>query len=192
MVSKKPVTSFLREIAVVVIGILIALFLNNWNENRKDRRFSEQLLYAVEQEVRISQEDVQRVMELHLERADSLENYLEDDELSLRELIADLGGIQIPEVKNIGLRFFIANKAELVDYQIISDLLEIEFGGDTFQMKMNKLLDFAYERIESTDAESKVLFVVYLYEVIDGEKNLLQLYDEFLEKNVAVLQDTEE
>ncbi len=191
MSQSQRLTSFLREIAIVVVGILIALFLNNWNESRKDRQFRDQLLYAVEQEVRISQEDVQRVMQLHMERIDSLEAYLENDELSLREIIADLGGIQIPEIKNIGLRFFIANKAELVDYQIISDLLEIEFGGETFQMKMDKLLDFAYERMETTDAETKLLFVVYLYEVIDSEENLLALYDDFLKKNAAVLEDTE-
>ena len=32
------------EIVLVVIGILIALSINNWNENRKDRKFEESML----------------------------------------------------------------------------------------------------------------------------------------------------
>jgi len=40
----------LGEIVLVVIGILIALQINNWNENKKDRRQERELLIQLESE----------------------------------------------------------------------------------------------------------------------------------------------
>lgn len=40
------------EITLVVVGILIALQVNNWNENRKDRVHAVKILKSLEQEIR--------------------------------------------------------------------------------------------------------------------------------------------
>ena len=38
------------EIVLVVIGILIALSINNWNEQRKDRKLENELLVQLQSE----------------------------------------------------------------------------------------------------------------------------------------------
>ena len=40
------------EIALVVIGILIALQINNWNENRKADKFEQEILYLIDQNLK--------------------------------------------------------------------------------------------------------------------------------------------
>ena len=66
----------LGEIALVVIGILIALQINNWNEWRKDRvkehKVLEELLSSLESNV--------RAIGNHLER---LENYSKSSKIIL-------------------------------------------------------------------------------------------------------------
>ena len=48
------------EIVLVVIGILIALQINNWNENRKLENSKEKLMLALKKELLINQETLER------------------------------------------------------------------------------------------------------------------------------------
>tara|TARA_B100000497_G_C7665615_1_gene401281 strand:- start:113 stop:538 length:426 start_codon:yes stop_codon:yes gene_type:complete len=50
------------EIALVVIGILIALQINNWNEWRKDRIVEQELLHEVRNNIQMN---VARIEDLH-------------------------------------------------------------------------------------------------------------------------------
>jgi len=51
---------------------------------------------------------------------------MEYEEQNLGEMIAMLVGFQVPSIKNERLRFFISNKAELLYFELMSQLLEIE------------------------------------------------------------------
>ena len=50
------------EILLVVIGILIALSINNWNENRKTRYSEQQYLFALQEEFSFNKGELKRVM----------------------------------------------------------------------------------------------------------------------------------
>lgn len=64
--QNKPV-SYLRyaigEIILVVIGILIALQINNWNEFRKERKREEMYLNSLKSDLRESQAELDRVID---------------------------------------------------------------------------------------------------------------------------------
>ena len=57
--ARKPVLSAVEryllyaigEIALVVIGILIALQINNWNEHRKEQAIELKLLHSLKEEI---------------------------------------------------------------------------------------------------------------------------------------------
>ena len=48
----KPFLSFLREVLVVVIGILIAVVLNDFQTKRTDQRYLKKAMRAIEEEVK--------------------------------------------------------------------------------------------------------------------------------------------
>ena len=56
LASQNKVAAYLRyaigEILLVVIGILIALQVNNWNENRKDTKFEHEILALIDQNLK--------------------------------------------------------------------------------------------------------------------------------------------
>lgn len=62
------------EIILVVIGILIALYINNWNEQRKEREKFDQLLVEVENELIINIKHCRSVLNNYLFRQDSIAN----------------------------------------------------------------------------------------------------------------------
>ena len=49
------------EIVLVVIGILIALSINNWNEKRKERTKEQYYLKSIKTSIDLSQEELNRV-----------------------------------------------------------------------------------------------------------------------------------
>ena len=103
-------------------------------------------------------------------------------------MVSRLGGVQAPGIKNISLRFFIANKAELVPFEMISQLLEIEMHNDALDEKMKRLIDFTYENVNAVDEESKITFAYLLANVIDSEKSLSESYSIFINENAVFLE----
>lgn len=181
-VKKQDVISFFREIVIVIIGILIALSINNWNENRNNEIFIDKALFAIEEEIKLNKTDMNRIVQRHKETMDSIAMHINNDKISLRQIIEKSRGFQIAELKNIGIRFFISNKAELIDYKIISSLSEIEFLSEAVKMKTERLLNYLYDNMESTNESAKYKFVIYLADVVESENGLLDLYDDFLNK----------
>ncbi len=181
-VKKQDVVSFFREIVIVIIGILIALSIDNWNENRNNEKYIDKALFAIEEEIKLNKTDMHRIVQRHKETIDSVAMHLNNDKISLRQIIENSRGFQIAELKNIGLRFFISNKAELIDYEIISSLSEIDFLSEAVKMKTERLLNYLYDNMENTNESAKNKFVIYLADVVESENGLLDLYDDFLNK----------
>ena len=71
------------EIILVVVGILIALQINNWNENRKLKNVEFQTLLALQVDLNASLEDIDRDTKLNkqsLEATLKIKNYLDGKE----------------------------------------------------------------------------------------------------------------
>ena len=187
--QKKPSSLhyFLREITIVVIGVLIAVTINNYKERFDNNRFVESTLTAIENEVETNQTELDTVLKRHLIMVEKLEAMDFDKSLSLGDMIGELGGFQVASVRNISLRFFISNKAELLDYQLISQLTAIETQTGFLTYKIDRLADYVYKNMNDTTEVSKLTFTNILYDVIDSESNLLESYSQFLEENKAFL-----
>jgi hypothetical protein len=61
MKNRNRVAYFLQEIAIVVIGVVIAVSIGNYKERKDNERYIEKTLLAVEKEVKLSQGEVDTV-----------------------------------------------------------------------------------------------------------------------------------
>ena len=111
--ESRNIFSFFKEVIVVLIGVLIALFINEWRASRNNENFVSSVLEAVEKDIRSNKEDLEEVTAKHLRTIDTMVVYLEDEELSIMEIVQELGGIQIASTKNISLHYMIGSRAEL-------------------------------------------------------------------------------
>jgi len=59
---KRYSIQFVKEIIPVVVGILIALFIDNWNSQRKDRAYIKQVYTTISTELSESKEDIKAMM----------------------------------------------------------------------------------------------------------------------------------
>lgn len=188
MKSNNRLVYFLQEIGIVVIGVLIAVSINNYKEKQDNEAYLEKTLLAIENEINSNKTDLDSVLNRHIEIYDFFERDSMDKKQSLGEILYSLGGFQVATVKNISLRFFVANKAELLDFELIAYLLEIEQVTDILSAKINRLADFAYGHVNDSSAETRTRFTYLLMDIIDSESNLLKAYADFMEENEAYLE----
>ena len=70
--------SLLIEIATIVLGVLIAVSINNFKEQIDNKKYIAKTLLAIEQEIKLSKSEVDTTMYRHVAIIDSLENSFEN------------------------------------------------------------------------------------------------------------------
>ena len=86
------------EIVLVVIGILIALQVSNWNEVRKTKESVRKTLTSLKNEIEINEKQVSNVFPYHKMLRDTLRNIDVDNLLSEKEKISNFG----KDIKSLG------------------------------------------------------------------------------------------
>ena len=102
------------EIVLVVIGILIALQINSWNEHRKQVKQSDEALGELLTEVQSTQLLVERKNQVNLEASSIMKSYLEDQYINPND-----------SVKNRVVGYSFA----YVPLQLSTPILEREIGA---------------------------------------------------------------
>jgi len=183
MKKSKQILNYLKDVTIVVIGVLIAVSIGNYKENLSNKAYLKKTLKTIEGEVISSQSDIDTVLKRHIELYVKFENEFEESDQTLGEFLVSSGGFQVATIKNISLRFFVSNKAELLEYEMISQLLEIESIINILSVKVERFSDFANNRFNDKDKEVKKKFTYQLADVIESEQTLLESYFSFLNEN---------
>ena len=192
MKKGSAILDYFKEITIVVIGVLIAVSIGNYKENLDNEKYVRKTLEAIQNEIITSQSDIDTVLSKHIGLYEKLEAEFTENQMTLGEFISNSGGFQIAFVKNISLRFFISNKAELVEYEMIAQLSEIEQTTKILSGKIERLGSFAYDHIHENDKDVMLKFAYLLSDVIDSEQSLLESYSEFLAQNQKKLKNENE
>ena len=102
----------------------------------------------MEQEMTENKAEITEILELQFALVDSIDVYMNNEEITLSEILMRAEGIQIPIVKNTSWRSFLNTKMEIMDYEVIAQMTEIEEGKQFLRIKSEKLLDFVYEHAQ--------------------------------------------
>jgi hypothetical protein len=189
MKKGNQILDYLKEITIVVIGVLIAVSISNYKEKLENETYLKNTLKAIESEVISSQTDIDTVLAGHIELYYKLESEFGENEQTLGAFLSNSGGFQAATIKNISLRFFIANKAELLKFEIISQLLDIESATEILASKLERLANYAYDHINDNSEEVRIKFTFLLSDVIESEQTLSESYSNFLKENSLYLKE---
>jgi hypothetical protein len=147
--ARKYLLYAIGEIALVVIGILIALQINNWNEWRKDRAKEKIILYELEETISkncTNLSNALRRLEFRNTRANSLLEFLSRNlpyEESLGKMI---------HYARIGTRFTLSHSG-------YEELKNAGFGilsSDSLKSEIINLYEFTYPEMQKIIAEVKI------------------------------------
>ncbi len=176
----KQAKQLLREIIPVIFGILIALVINNWNEDRKDKKYLDQIFTSITSELEESKIELEESVPKQQMLIDSLGRYLNDKTVSIFGIITKADGIQGPTIKNNAWKAIAGSKIELVDFEKISSLSDIDDSKEGLRIKLEKLLDFLVDNLKSTDQDKKEVFMLLSQEILSTTKYSILEIDDFL------------
>lgn len=169
---KENIKTFIKDIIPIVVGILIALWINNWNETRKDRNYLDQITSASNKELTETNEDIKENLLLQKSYIDSIDAYLIDDNISLLDITLKNKGIYVPTIKINSWKAISNSKIELLDYKKISALAIIEEQKEMLKMKSMRLVDFLYANPKETGKDKKEFLKILMLDIIGTEESI--------------------
>jgi hypothetical protein len=177
--------AFLKSIVVqiipVIIGILIALFINNWNEERKEKEYLSKILSSIELELEETQKDIEEELITQRSLIDTLIVYLEDESTTLQGIMTKTNGVNMPKIRINSWKALANSRIELIDYETISHLAGVEDDRAILNDKSKYLMNFLYTNIGEKTRYSKAVFIGLMNDVIGTEDWILQEISELRE-----------
>ncbi|OYD46017.1 hypothetical protein CHU00_07620 [Sphingobacterium cellulitidis] len=173
---------FLKEIIPVIAGILIALFIDNWNTDRKDKNYINQVLLTINSELKDSKEDIKTIIPQHESLIDSLGLYSNNNNISIMDVVNKSNGINIPQIKTNAWKSVSSSKIDLIDYDKITLLSNIEDEKATLNKKSDFLMNFLYSNLHAVDKNSKLTLELILKDILQTEKTMQKRIEQFESK----------
>ncbi len=178
--------SFVLNLIVVTLGVLIALIIDNWKEKRRNKSFLRKAFKVVKEEIEENRKQVKDALDSHKKLFENLKDKVKDENEALEDFIhegLEADELNIPGIKKgVGIRYFIGNHADLVDQKLIFQLSDIEVVTEYFDKKVELLMNHIFDRFHSRLSSDKKKFLALLGNVISSENQLLLLYNRFLEQ----------
>ncbi|PID93095.1 MAG: hypothetical protein CSA94_02585, partial [Bacteroidetes bacterium] len=140
----KNIKLYFVEFTIVTAGVLLALFLNNLKESNQAREYHSRSIVAVHGEIKENHDRLRGVVEKQKQLLDTIQKYSTSD-ITLSDLILKKGGgLKVAFINNIGLEFYKKNQLNLIDFKVMSKLINMEKSAKLIDVKTAKLLDFLY------------------------------------------------
>lgn len=170
----------------VILGILIALFINDWKQKNENEQFLAKALESIDKEMKINLEEFNETLPKQYAMIDTIEFYMDNAEISLTDIFVKAKGLQVPTVKNTSWKSFLNSKMGLVNFDIISKLTDIEESKLLMNKKLDGLMEFVLNNTEATEIESKKKLIIQLLNLLDSEEQLLDSHKEYLQIETKV------
>ena len=146
LLAEGKTTKYLKyaagEILLVVIGILIALQINNWNEDRKLKKETYQVLLQMQDDFSRNQNELKLKIEQHKfvkESVDELSSLVSPNPIKIEQSKLDslmFSMIYIPEF-NVSTSIASSEKLGLVDDQLKAYIGEWKLNYDYYKFSIN-------------------------------------------------------
>ncbi len=149
LASENKVMAYLRyaigEIILVVIGILIALQINNWNENRKQENNKQHLMLAIKKELLKNKETLQ-----------SFEIGLNKSNTKFNQVLQYSAGAN-PTLPIDSLRKYLAEMVYRIELSIINSVQEDAVSSGEFELLSDSLKYDLSILKDYTDSRNSIL-----------------------------------
>ena len=172
------------ELVTVIAGILIALFVNNVQEKRTDKKILDETLHALSLEFDKNRENIKSISHRVQRFRDTLEFYENDPSLSIYDLTIKSPGLTIADLYTTNWQVTMSsNSLRLINFETITLLSKIDAKHKELKDQGAILTSLVYSTaIYKNDREGfyqRKVLASWIGGYIGNEAELIALYDEF-------------
>ncbi|MEO9483591.1 MAG: hypothetical protein ABJG47_09110 [Ekhidna sp.] len=184
----------LVDIVPVLVGILLALFINNWQQSRSERNYIENSVASIIKENEENIKELRYAVERQTVFMDTLYKYLDNDEFALVDVLRRAKGVYTPDLKSTTWKFLIQDsKHTLVSYEFINRLAEIEKYEVLVSRYNVKLSDIIFQPAFFDDPRMKDVCAILFGDFGSVQNDLineLESFNAYARKTYAIAADS--
>ncbi len=192
MESRKPkrlykvVAKLGFELVTIIVGISIALFVNNLQERKRDRKVLTATLHGLSQEFSKNVENINKIQPTLERFRDTLQFYEKDMNLSLYDLATKSPGLNTADLYTTNWQATLSsNSLRLLDFETITLLSQIDAKHQELKDQEAILVSIVYSpamyRSEKEGLEYRNLLNEWIGGYLGNEQELIELYNRFNE-----------
>ncbi|WP_436515371.1 hypothetical protein [Ekhidna sp. To15] len=184
----------LIDIVPVLVGILLALFINQYQQFQSEKAY---IRNSVESIILENEENIKE-LEYALQRQatfmDTLESYLDQDEYTLADVLKKAKGVYSPDLKSTTWKFLVQDsKHTLVSYEFINQLAEIEKYEVLVNRYNVKIGDIIFQPAFFDNPRMKDVFYILFSDFGSIEQSMileLKSFNEYARDTYAISKDS--
>ncbi|MEM9829872.1 MAG: hypothetical protein AAF944_04500 [Bacteroidota bacterium] len=185
----KAFTKMLRKIGFelipVILGILIALLINDYRQNLKEEEQTDTLLENLVGEFAKRRDDMEYIVQSRQQPLlDTIRSYLQNSELPAIELFYKAGGFGFPEVYTISWESTLGSQdINTLDFELLVALSRISSGQKDVEVRSEAFYNFLYSpemAISDRRVDRKNQLNIIISDFIESEKELINRYNNFI------------
>lgn len=184
----------LVDIIPVLVGILLALFINNWQQSRAEKNYIQNSVVSIIKENEANILELNEALRRQTIFMDTLEAYLDDDQYTLADVIKKARGVYTPDLKSTTWKFLVQDsKHTLVSYELINRLAEIEKYEVLVNRYNTKLGDIIFQPAFFDDPRMKNVCGILFSDFQGVENSLvkeLESFNNFARETYSISIDT--
>lgn len=170
------------DIIPVLVGILLALFINNWQQSNSEAAYIKNSIEFIIKENEENVKELQHALTRQKKFVDTLLVYLEDDAYSLAEVMRKTNGVYTPDLKSTTWKFLVQDsKHTLVSYEFINQLAEIEKYEVLVNRYNGKVGDVIFQQAFFEDPGLKRVCYILFSDFANTERLMIQQLESFNE-----------
>ena len=172
------------ELVTVIAGILIALFVNNIQEKRADKKNLDETLHALSLEFDKNRDNIKSISHILQTFKDTLEFYEKDESLSIYDLTVKAPGLRAADLYTTNWQVTLStNSLRLINFETITLLSTIDAKHKELKDQSDVLTSLVYNTaIYKNDREGfyhRKVLASWVGGYLGNENELITLYDEF-------------
>ncbi|MBA4057636.1 MAG: hypothetical protein C0490_23175 [Marivirga sp.] len=177
-------TKLTFELVTIIAGILIALFVNNLQENKRDSEVLASTLHSLSLEFDKNTENINRIQPILERFRDTLEYYDKNPALSIYDLTTKAKGLTTAELYTTNWQSTLSsNSLRLLNFETVTKLSQIDAKHKELLDQTASLTSILYSpslyRTGKEGIEYRKVLSVWLGGYLGNERELIVLYQEF-------------
>lgn len=185
---KRPIRilgKIIFELIPVIIGILIALLINDYREKLKAEKQVKVLLTNLVGEFSERREEISEIIKNRQQPfLDTLEQYIDDTETPVVEIFMKVGGFGFPDVYTVSWETALSSQdISSLDFKLIALLSKISSSQADLDSRVDKFYSYIYSPnavLNNTEPFKKEQLRILVSDYIGSEQTLIERYDEFI------------